>query len=289
MRTVPDSTAPSRRERSARDPVVQRAIANVRANIGALPASEVVQLAMWPQTLAAWGRANGEDESQLSNLFRRYRTYARLREALARRLDVPVAVLAHLIDARSALPHPYRRGSPGELALHDATADDVVPDEPNEPAAASPDEAPRYAAPATADRPLVLPPVRDGSNPIEQAALDRLTLDCPAMPASRIVGLALWPESLTAWATRTAHTGPAQLMTALSGLRRAPRAEIELARRLAVSARAMDEFIMSVKAPSRLLRPPLDVVHDSPRDFDDAEAAPPRSATRPPVQGELGI
>jgi hypothetical protein len=256
-----DRAAPGRRERSTRDPVVERAIANVAANIG-------VQLAIWPQTLAAWARAAGEDESQLSNLFRRYRTYARLRESLALRLDVPPAALAHLIEARAALPRPYRRDA----------LDDDAPDSP-------PD-----------DGPAPLPAVRDGSNPIERAALARLAADCAAMPASRIIGLALWPETLTAWATRSAHTSPNQLMTALSGLRRAPRAEIELARRVGVSARAMDDFIASVKAPSRLLRPPLAraVLDDALREEPTAESrveqesAPQRDRARvDPRQGEL--
>jgi hypothetical protein len=275
VRLQTESTAPgpTRRERSLRDPVVERAIANVHANIAALPASDVVQLAIWPQTLAAWARASREDESQLSNLFRRYRIYGRLREALARRLDVPVAALAHLIEARAALPKPYRRDAVAADA--DATAD------------ALPSVAP--AAVPGASQPY--PPLRNGSNPIERAALARLAIDCPSMPASRIVGLALWPETLTGWATHAAHTSPAQLMTALSGLRRAPRAEIELARRLAVSARAMDDFIASVKAPSRLMRPPLTTPDDrSPVAADGPErpAAFP-SSTRDPRQGELDL
>lgn len=260
----------TRRERSLGDPIVLRAIANVDENVAAMPASDVVQLALWPQSLAAWAREQGEDESQLSNLFRRYRTYARLREELARRLSVEPPVLAQLIEARVALPRPYRPSA----AIVDAST--------------TAHRASRDADPWPAAPPF--PPVRTGANPIERAATARLRLDAPALPASRIIALAIWPDTLTAWAARTPGCSPGQVLTALSGLRRAPRAEAALARRLDVSVRALDEFINSVKAESRITRPP------TPDDMnvDDTSSArtrggTPMPATPPSPDDQLGL
>ena len=73
-------------------------------DVAAMPASLVVQLAVWPDDLAHWARAERLSESLVYNTLAARKPYTRVRQLLAARLDVPVSVVSHLIDARRPLP-----------------------------------------------------------------------------------------------------------------------------------------------------------------------------------------
>jgi hypothetical protein len=69
----------------------------------------------------------------------------------------------------------------------------------------------------------------------------------PSMPPSRIIGYAMWPETLAAFAARAQRFTLDQLLTTLSGLRRSDSIEVALARRLRITHRTLDAFIRSAK------------------------------------------
>ncbi len=217
--------------RTLDDPIVKAAVENVRRHVASLSASEIVQLVLYPESLAAWSARARVDESQVANLFRRHRTYTRLRQLLAERLGVPFLVLAHLIDAAPTVPAARRP------AAHAAIL-----------AAAG--------LPSIEDRPPIdwrtppYPSYREGHNPLELLAAAHFAVTAPTMPASRIVGLALWPESLAGFATRSRRFSLGALLTALSGLRGSDVIEAALAQRLGVRRSALDQFIGAEKAPN---------------------------------------
>lgn len=204
------------------------AVENIHRHIAALSGSEVVQLVLFPESMAAWSAGAGVDESQVANLFRRHRTYVRLRRLLAERLGVPVMVLAHLIDADPAVP-PSRRPA----ALAEILAQAGIPE--GDPRPPIDWRAPPY------------PSYREGTNPLERLALANLAVVVPGMPASRIVGYAIWPESLAGFAARSKRFSLGALLTTLSGMRRSDAIESALARRLGVRQVELDAFIGSTK------------------------------------------
>jgi hypothetical protein len=216
------------RERGDADPVVRTAVDNITRNVAALSGSEIVQLVLYPEPLAAWAEGAGVDESQVANLFRRHRIYARVRQLLTDRLGVPLAVLAHLIDAAAASPTIHRSAAHAEVlrAAGLAVGDERAPIDWRSP------PYPRY---------------REGTNPLERLALAGLAAGAASMPSSRVVGYALWPESLAGFAARSGRFTLGQVLTALSGLRRADYIETALARRLNLSRGALERFIASSK------------------------------------------
>jgi len=216
------------RERTTADPIVRAAVENIHRHIAALSASEVVQLVLFPDSFAAWSAGAGVDESQVANLFRRHRTYVRLRQLLADRLGVPVTILAHLIDADPAVP--MSRRPPGFAEIMEAAGIRPVDERPPIDWRSPP--YPRY---------------RDGTNPLERLALANLSVVVPAMAPSRIVGYALWPESLAGFAARSKRFTLGSLLTTLSGMRRSDAIESALARRLGIARRDLDAFIGSMK------------------------------------------
>jgi hypothetical protein len=216
------------RERTTADPIVRAAVENIHRHIAALTASEVVQLVLFPDSFAAWSAGAGVDESQVANLFRRHRTYVRLRQLLADRLGVPVTILGHLIDADPAVP--MARRPPGFAAIMEAAGIRPVDERPPIDWRSPP-----------------YPPYREGSNPLERLALANLSVVVPAMPPSRIVGYALWPESLAGFAARSKRFTLGSLLTTLSGMRRSDAIESTLARRLGITRRELDAFIGSAK------------------------------------------
>lgn len=216
------------RERTTADPILRAAVENIHRHVAALSASEVVQLVLFPESFAAWSTGAGVDESQVANLFRRHRTYVRLRQRLADRLGVPVSILAHLIDADPAVP--MARRPPGFAEIMEAAGIRPVDDRPPIDWRAPP-----------------YPSYREGTNPLERLALANLAVVVPAMPPSRIVGYALWPESLAGFAARSKRFTLGSLLTTLSGMRRSDAIESALSRRLGVSRRDLDAFIGSVK------------------------------------------
>ncbi len=207
---------------------MRSAVDNVERHIAALSASEVVQLVMYPESLAAWASGAGVDDSQVANLFRRHRRYNRVRVLLATRLGVPIGVLDHLIDAPPTVPAAKR--PPGyEAILSDAGLSGWGKRAPID-----------WGTPP-------YPRYRDGTSPLERLALAVLPLAAPSMPASRIIGYALWPESLAAFAARAQRFTLDQLLTTVSGLRRSDSIETALARRLRVTHRTLDAFIRAEK------------------------------------------
>jgi hypothetical protein len=80
-------------ERNGTNPLEQRALYRIQTEIASLPASEVVQMAMWPERLADWATSNGIKPSVVYNMlagtqanYRKWqpKPYHRVREMLAR-------------------------------------------------------------------------------------------------------------------------------------------------------------------------------------------------------------
>lgn len=200
----PTRTGDSRIERLA----AQR----VRESVAAMPASLVVQLAMWPDELARWARAERIAESVVYNLLARRKPYLRIRERLAAHLGVPTGHLAMLVDGQ-----PAAGGAPPE------------------PPSRTGDGAPAWRR-------------RTGTNPLERRAIDRVEREAAAMPAATVVGLALWPETLTEWA-RARGLQPSAVWATLAGT---PSEQVAtaLARRLDVSVREVMALIEAERRPA---------------------------------------
>ncbi|HXE56942.1 MAG TPA: hypothetical protein VNK43_02990 [Gemmatimonadales bacterium] len=203
-----------------------------------MPASLVVQLVLWPETLADWARAESLTPALVYNALARFKPYHRVRDRLAQRLDVPKRVLDHLIDARRPLPTARRppvppdargrgwhrwEGSPGSR-LGDASS---------------------------------LPAVRDGSSPLERKALYRLELDIAALPASMVVQLALWPDTLVDWARVEALSAPL-VYAVLAGSDRNDAVITRLARRLSVPPSVLRRLIEAERPEPSARRVPVD-------------------------------
>jgi hypothetical protein len=211
--TLPD--LPERRafERTGRSAVERLAVLAVARDVAAMPASLVVQLAVWPDDLAHWARAQRVSESLVYNTLAARKPYARVRQLLAHRLDVPLGVVGQLIDARRPLAAVQR--------------------EPGAPLVAA-DPAVDWTAPP-------YPATRDGGNPVERRAVRAVARDVAAMPASTVAGLAMWPETLTAWA-RTQRLKTSVVWATLAGSPSDPVRDL-LARRLGVSLRELGLLI----------------------------------------------
>ncbi|HEU4632119.1 MAG TPA: hypothetical protein VFS08_20375 [Gemmatimonadaceae bacterium] len=216
-----------------------------------MPASEVVQLVLWPQTVADWARESHVATAVAYNMLSRFKPYRRVRELLAHRLEVPAFVVDHLVDA----PRPLPRA----LALPRAEDDTPVPAPPT----------PRHPVPPS----LHLPAVRDGSNPIEQRAVWHVWRELAAVPASLLVQIALFPETLADWARR-AGVPPSMVYGMLAGTQPHPGLREALARRLDVPRHALDRVVDGVRRDPAVPRPiPL------------ADAPPPRPGEAPRAAG----
>src|SRR5438067_3274821 len=167
--------ATTRRERDGHNAIERLAVEVVRREIAAMPASLVVQLALWPDEVAAWAREIRASESLVYNMLAGRKPYARTRMQLAERLDVGIGVVDHLIESRRATTSSRR----GPLVTPAAESS-----ESTEPIDWSHAPYPRR---------------RDGTNPIERRAVRVVQLDAASMPAASVVGLAMWPESLSSW------------------------------------------------------------------------------------------
>ncbi|MHB1222454.1 MAG: hypothetical protein ACYC2G_00195 [Gemmatimonadaceae bacterium] len=241
--------ASRRLERDGRSPLERYAIARLRADVAAMPASEIVQLVLWPHTVADWARDAQVAPAVVYNLLSRFKPYRRVRDLLALRLEVPVAVLDHLVDAPRPLPAAQR--APAMAPPHDGpTTTELAPP----PAPPDVDEWRRSGG--------ALPAVRDGTNPLELRAVFHAWRDTAALPASLLVQLALFPETLAVWARRR-RIGPSLLYGVLAGTQRHPGVREALARQLGLSTAAIDHAIDAPRAePSRPAAMPL---ADAPR------------------------
>lgn len=268
---------PPPRARDGRSPLERHAVARLRADVAAMPASDVVQLVLWPDTLAHWARDAAVAPAVAYNMLSRFKPYRRVRELLARRLDVPGHVLDHLIDASRPLPSVLRvRGE--ETEVHELTAPPPPP--------------PGDRIPPT----LRLPAVRDGSNPIEQRAVWRVWNDLAALPASLLVQVALFPETLAEWARRQ-RVPPSMLYAMLAGTQTHPGLRDALARRLGLSVGALALVVDGTRRePAGAASAPLADPPGTPSDHGDAaaggaaaDAASPVGPAARPDQLSLGF
>lgn len=233
---------PPPKARDGRSPLERYAVAKLRADVAAMPSSDVVQIVLWPDTIAGWARESAVATAVAYNMLGRFKPYRRVRELLARRLDVPGFVLDHLIDASRPLPSVLR------LPAADY-------------AAAFPDEPPLPPHGDGVSPTVRLPAVRDGSNPIEQRAVWRAWRDVAALPASVLVQIALFPETLAEWARRQ-RVPPSMLYAMLAGAQPHPGIRESLARRLGVATSAVNVLVDSERreptapVPSPLAEPP---------------------------------
>lgn len=199
-------------ERTGATRVEQLAVRTVAREIAAMPASLVVQLALWPDELARWARNTRVDTSVVYNALAGRKPYRAVRERLAARLDVSPGVLGHLIDAARPLPTAQR--------------------DPDVPPSADPVvdwSEPPY------------PAHRTGTNPIERRAAATVAREIAALAASTVVGLALWPETLAGW-SRERKLAASVVWAVLAGAPSAPVRDM-LARRLGVSIRELGALI----------------------------------------------
>jgi hypothetical protein len=229
----------ARRERRSGDPIVRVATGNVAANLAALSASEVLQLALFPDTLTAWAGRAGRTSAQVFNMLRRTRPYAQLRIALAERLEVPVGLVNHLIDAEPAPPVAHRLADRARVLTEAGLPAERIEREP-----------------IAWDRPPY-PLYRDGANPLERLALTRLRTEAPAMPGTMLVSLALFPDTIASWARREGYHFD-RVLSSLSGTRRFGYLDAALARRLGVTPQALDAFIRAARREPSALIPPAD-------------------------------
>ncbi len=236
LEALPERTGDTRVERLA--------VRTVAREVAAMPASLVVQLALWPDELARWARAARTDSSVVYNTLAARKPYRAVRERLAARLDVSVGVLGQLIDAARPLPTAQR--DPG--ARTTASADEPI---------------------AWSEPPY--PAHRTGTNPIERRAAATVAREIAAFPASTVVGLALWPETLAAW-SRDRKLAASVIWAVLAGAPSAPVRDM-LARRLGVTVRDLGTLIDARRQEPAVLRAP---------GADDDLVAHPEETAEPP-------
>lgn len=258
-----DGPDPRPRERDGQSALERLAVARIAQDVAAMPASDVVQLVLWPATIARWAREHDVSAAVAYNMLARFKPYRRVRELLAHRLDVPGFVLDHLIDAARPLPAAQRASADVERAV------------------------PPPAAPAPIPPTVRLPAVRDGSNPIERRAVWQVAHQIAALPASVLVQVVLFPETLAGWAR--ARGSPAAMVYAmLAGGQPHPGLREALARRLGVSQSALALLLDAQRRepahPSPIVEPP------SPRPLPPDDRAPsadgPAAASTPTADAE---
>ena len=220
-----------------------------------MPASLVVQLALWPDEIAPWARGESTSESLVYNMLARRKPYLRVRERLAERLEVPPAVLAHLVDARRPLPAAKREPGARDAAAGPGSGEDVDWSRPP------------------------YPPVREGSNPIERRAIRVVERDVASMPASAVVGLALWPTTLAEWSRE--HRLKSSLVWATLAGSPSERVRADLAARLDVTRRDLDDLIAATRAQPGAARTP-ELLADRSEQSSDLVAAMAAQARRSP-------
>jgi len=121
---------------------------------------------------------------------------------------------------------------------------------------------------------------RDGLSALERKALYRVHTELPAMPASLVVQILLWPEKITDWA-RDESVTPALVYNMLGGFKPYHGLRERLAQRLGVTKGAVDHLIDARRQqPStrRIPEPPDGFVAD---DVSLAIAATTRDPNEP--------
>lgn len=232
---------PLPRERDGSTPLERLAVERMRIDVASMPASDIVQLVLWPDTVAAWAREASVAPAVAYNMLSRFKPYRRVRELLAHRLDVPTFVVDHLIDAPRPLPAELR-----VTAVPGPGAPSIAPPPPVSPT-------------------LQLPARRDGSNPIERRAAWHVAQEIAALPGSVVVQLAIYPETLAEWARRRS-VGPSMVYGMLAGTQPHPGLREALARRLDVATPALAALLDSPRREPR--RPGLAPIADAPPSVD---------------------
>ena len=118
---------------------------------------------------------------------------------------------------------------------------------------------------------------RDGLSALERKALYRVHTELPAMPASLVVQILLWPEKITDWA-RDENVTPALVYNMLGGFKPYHGLRERLAQRLGVSKSAVDHLI-----DARRQQPTARRIPEPPPDFvpDDVSLVPVPSPSEP--------
>src|SRR5512147_3007509 len=122
---------------------------------------------------------------------------------------------------------------------------------------------------------------RDGLSALERKALYRVHTELPAMPASLVVQILLWPEKITDWA-RDESVTPALVYNMLGGFKPYHGLRERLAQRLGVTKAAVDHLIDARRQqPStrRIPEPPPEFLPD---DVSMASPDPPSSDSTNP-------
>lgn len=117
--------------------------------------------------------------------------------------------------------------------------------------------------------PLPPPPSRnrDGLSALERKALYRVHTELPAMPASLVVQILLWPEKITDWA-RDESVTPALVYNMLGGFKPYHGLRERLAQRLGVTKAAVDHLI-----DARRQQPSTRKIPEPPPDFAPDDVA----------------
>ena len=102
---------------------------------------------------------------------------------------------------------------------------------------------------------------RDGLSALERKALYRVHTELPAMPASLVVQILLWPEKITDWA-RDEGVTPALVYNMLGGFKPYHGLRERLAQRLGVTKSAVDHLI-----DARRQQPSTRKIPEPPPDF----------------------
>jgi hypothetical protein len=165
-------------ERDGSNPIERKAVYRAQLEIRSMPASLVVQIALWPDKLADWARETSVAPSVVYNMLAGVKPYHRVRNLLARRLNVPKRVLDHLIDAPR--PEPLAKVPPDppaapEIFSFSPTTPPPVPVRPA-PAVDAERDVAGLAVQPTASRPQEAPPPRNRrgrrSSPASQISLN---------------------------------------------------------------------------------------------------------------------
>lgn len=101
-------------ERDGSNPIERKAVYRTQVEVQSMPASLVVQIALWPDKLADWADEMGIAPAVVYNMLAGVKPYHRVRTLLARRLNVYKESLDHLIDARRPEPRAKLPPEPPE-------------------------------------------------------------------------------------------------------------------------------------------------------------------------------
>jgi lambda repressor-like predicted transcriptional regulator len=66
-----------------------------------MPASVIIKLCLWPDSIADFAREAGINPTVAQNALRGFKEYRKVRVALAKRLGVPIEEINHLVDAET--------------------------------------------------------------------------------------------------------------------------------------------------------------------------------------------